>query len=406
MITRKLNCEYWGILNSLKIVTIVATAPRPGTDFLHSLFDGHSQILTFDGFLSYHEFYDQAVSLHGTKKNFLNDLVNNDLFENINVNNYFSEFAWRHLHKFDSRYDNLENKGNLGKNGNEFNLINIDSFVKFASELISGRTFSSRNTLLATYAAYALSRGEDISHKKILLHNVHLQYNVDVLLQDFPDTKIIACTRDPRATPTKIKTSNEKIALSKYSINMASALFTLGIDDADMLLNYKNDNLRINVLERLHSHPKEVMPALCEWLGIDYIEGVLLQSTWGGKLWNGDILSTDLNGVFDTSRYLNEQKKWSKDMMFYEQIVVESLMNERIYPKIHVNKSCSGCSILLPVLILLPTKYEISIFLDIWHKKSIKLMLFLLRAILYRYYRSYKKISIRLFCKQQSIKII
>ena len=52
----------------MDIVTIVATAPRPGVDFIQSLFDGHPQVLTFDGWLLFNTFYNDAVSLFGTKK--------------------------------------------------------------------------------------------------------------------------------------------------------------------------------------------------------------------------------------------------------------------------------------------------------------------------------------------------
>ena len=41
-----LNKKYWELLNKLDIVTIVAMAPRPGVDFIHSLFDSHPQVLT------------------------------------------------------------------------------------------------------------------------------------------------------------------------------------------------------------------------------------------------------------------------------------------------------------------------------------------------------------------------
>ena len=112
MITRELCVDYWEMLNSLDVVTIVAVTPRPGTDFLHSLLDGHSQILTFDGWLNYHKYYFQSISLFGTKNKFLSG--NNHVLREVNISHFFYEFAWHHLHKFDSRYDDLEMKGNLG----------------------------------------------------------------------------------------------------------------------------------------------------------------------------------------------------------------------------------------------------------------------------------------------------
>ena len=60
----------WFHLNNLEILTIVAFAPRPGTDFLHSLLDSHPEIISFDGWLHFHEFFDKAILTYGTKNLF------------------------------------------------------------------------------------------------------------------------------------------------------------------------------------------------------------------------------------------------------------------------------------------------------------------------------------------------
>ena len=385
MITRELCVDYWEMLNSLDVVTIVAVTPRPGTDFLHSLLDGHPQILTFDGWLNYHKYYFQSISLFGTKNKFLSG--NNHVLREVNISHFFYEFAWHHLHKFDSRYDDLEMKGNLGLLYDEYNEINIDLFVKYATCLMEGKSFSAKNSLLATYAAYALAKGEDIYCKKVLLHNVHLPENLDLLLNDYPDVKIISCIRDPRDIPTKIKTSNMKMELSRYSIGMTSALFTLGVEGYNRLEGCKN--VKTNALERLHSNPREVMVNICSWLDIKY-QDILLQSTWNGKKWNGDALSTDIKCIFDVSRYSESQRKWNRDMTFYDKLVIEKLMSDRVFKGVHINKSRSLLRILIPLLVLLPTKYEVDIFLEIISKKKIILIYSLMHIILFRYYKSYK----------------
>ena len=104
--------QNWDILNNLDVLTIVAASPRPGSDFLHSLFDSHPEILTFDGWLLFHKFFNECISLNGTKKFMFGFTKGSDNENNIKINlkDFFYEFAWNHLHKFDSRYDELENK--------------------------------------------------------------------------------------------------------------------------------------------------------------------------------------------------------------------------------------------------------------------------------------------------------
>ena len=51
--------QIWEILNNLTVVGMVAISPRPGVDFLQSLFDNHENIITFDGWLLFNEFYNK-----------------------------------------------------------------------------------------------------------------------------------------------------------------------------------------------------------------------------------------------------------------------------------------------------------------------------------------------------------
>ena len=53
--------DIWEVLNRLKPVSLIAASTRPGVDLVHSLFDKHPQILTFDGWLLFHEFYNNSI---------------------------------------------------------------------------------------------------------------------------------------------------------------------------------------------------------------------------------------------------------------------------------------------------------------------------------------------------------
>ena len=390
-----MHISNWDILENLDVLTIVAAAPRPGTDFLHSLFDYHSQILTFDGWLLFHEFYYDSCSIYGTSRliaGVSNDIQPTFSFEKIDAADFFYEFAWTHLHKFKSQYDNLELKDKLGIKKNESNIVDIDVFVNFAVELIKGKEFTSKNAMLATYGAYALARGEDLQNKKVLLHQVHWPEYISYLVQDFPDLKVIATARDPRIWGTVIKKYYEEIYLSKTAIGSASALFRASVDGLRGIEDFKQENIRINVLEKLHENPRQVLEAISLWLGIQF-EDTLLTSTWNGKRWNGDSLSVDINSDFDVSRYETSQKKWRNDLFVVDMIVMECLMKDEIKSRGYVQEfTNSFWLILAPLLILIPTKYEVYFLISICKKMSFKLLPFLLRAIVSRYFFSYRKL--------------
>ena len=219
--------KYWNALSNLRVVAIVAVSPRPGVDFFQSLLDGHKQIITFDGWLMFHEFYLRSYSIFGTTRLIAGEtsLNNGPKLKNINVRNFFYEFAWAHLYKFDSRYDELEAKNCLGKDRKEYNFINIDIFVDYAVKLIKDKKMTSKNAFLATYGAFALARGENLFEKKIIAHQVHFPEHAVEVRRDFPKLKIIACVRDPRIVATTILKWNKEIGLSKISILSANSFF-------------------------------------------------------------------------------------------------------------------------------------------------------------------------------------
>lgn len=386
--------ENWDILNSLDMVTIVATSPRPGTDFLQSLLDFHPQVLTFDGWLFFHEFYYRAHSVYGTKSLLagVDSDVDGDRIDNINIRHFFYEFAWSHLHKFNSKYDDLESKELLGKDHNECNVVDIDVFVDHAVCLIGNNEFTSRNALLTTYGAFSLARGEDLKTKKILLHQVHWPEYIPHLIRDFPELKVIACVRDPRIWGVTImKYHNSIYHLSQTSIGSVSAFFRASVDGFNGLEKIKDKNIRINVLEKLHDNPEKILRSLSSWLGITFSD-VLLKSTWNGKIWNGDSVSVGINKVFDSSRYKNTQKQWLTDLSIVDRIVMGSLMRKEIRNYKHNQEFNNAMwQLLVPLLILVWTKYEVKLFFAIIRQGKYKFFPRFFKTILSRYFFSYRK---------------
>jgi hypothetical protein len=388
--------EVWRVLDNLKVVTIVAASPRPGSDFFHSLLDNHAEILTFDGWLLFHNFYEKSISVYGTKRFAMG--IDSDLdvdrLDEINIVDFFYEFAWSHLHKFNSSYDNLENKDSLGIERNQHNSTDIDVFVKNAVDIISKVPFSRRNALLAIYASFEMSNGGSIGEKKILLHSVHLPEYIPSLLNDFPNLKIMACVRDPRVYATKILNYHRIMPLSKTSIGVNNAYLRLALDGVSI---FNESDFRVVLLEALHSNPKRVMQEVCLWLDIKY-KNSLLESTWNGKYWFGDSLSFGIDKFFDIQRYAKDKELWAKDLSVLDLIVIESLMHlEMISYGYNLRFKSSIWRYLSFVFVLFPTKYEIKLLLTIINTKSFFNIFYLGRSMIIRYLFSYKKLFYSLF---------
>ena len=361
-----MNEKHWDVLNRLEVATIVAAGGRPRTDFLHTLFESHPEILTFEGTLFFSDFYDNAMSLWkgwGPTDDFTTK-------KEINIGDYFYEFVWKNLHKFKTRYDIRENKDKLGLNRDQSNEVDIDLFVKKAIELMELKEFNRKNVFLATYGAFALARGETLESKKLLVHFVKHDFRARILFEEFTHVKVIAAVRDPRAgyissmehwkryAPNRLYAANHYFYINRILIG------------ASCLNEFSNADVHVNILERLHEHPEEVMNNMCLWLGIKF-DPILLRSTCGGKEWWGDALSTKIDSPFNHNKYIDSQKLWKKHLGLSNNIIFSTLMRKEIS---HYNwvKKYSGVVwlFLTPFLILLPNKWDLKIIIKAIKEKN------------------------------------
>ena len=366
-----MNENYWNILNRLEVATIVVVGGRPGSDFLHTLFDSHPEILTFEGTLFFSEFYDNAVSLWkgwGPTDDFTSK-------KKINISDYYYEFAWKNLHKFKTRYDIREDKNKLGPGRDESNEVDIDLFVKNAIDLMESTTFNRKNVFLATYGAFALARNEDLTQKKVLLHFVKHDFRARILFEEFKTVKVIAALRDPRASYASSMAHWDKYAPDRISPHNHFFYINRILKGASCLNEFSNADIRVNILERLHENPEEVIRNMCKWLGIKF-DPILMKSTCNGKEWWGDALSEGINSTFSPNRYAESQKTWKKNVGLLNNIIFSILMRKEI---VHYNwvKKHSGVfwSFLTPFLILLPNKWDLKIIVKAIKKKQFRFII-------------------------------
>ena len=163
----------------MKIVLLVAGS-RAGSDFFHSLLDGHSQILQFPG------------EIH-IDKNFENIL-------NANNPNFISEqFIELYPHFFNSKLNLIERHNKLGKYKNKNFIVNKNSFIEHFSKLFKKNKFNNFEVLLKLHQAYEISKGGKIKNKKLILINTHLIMYTKSLIKliDRKKIEIVFTYRNP-----------------------------------------------------------------------------------------------------------------------------------------------------------------------------------------------------------------
>ncbi len=327
-------------LLNLPSCTLITTG-RTGTDFLQSLLDSHPQVLTFNGSLFFQAFWDRSVCVNsGT----------------IEPGDLIDEFIGKHIEKLKSRYDLLENKHRLGEDSNQCLDIDLIKFKGAALGFLAGRENNFKNTLIAIYAAYSLCLGQELDKKSLFFHHAHHEDELPRYLQDFPDSKIICMTRDPRA--------NFVSGIEHHRNNNHLVGDT---DTGEHLYFYIRRILHDSTAVSHFGHPytavriealgdPRIIDELCGWLGISYDEA-LVKSTWGGLKWQGDRLSKP-NLEAGWSRDMLENQ-WEHRLSFTDKYTLNYIMNFRLQHYGYTYRRMGPlAALVVPFLILLPLSYE------------------------------------------------
>ena len=176
--------KIWAAVESLPWAVLVTTG-RTGTDFLQSLFDSHPEVFVFNGQFYFHDFWASANSIN--------------YGGNLEIEDILDEFIGLHIKSLKSCYDVVERKGELGENRDASIDVDIKMFRGHIIGLIAQHEITSKNFITAVYVSYALCLDQDIGKKRLFFHHQHRINRLHPFLADFPNSKIISMTRDPRA---------------------------------------------------------------------------------------------------------------------------------------------------------------------------------------------------------------
>ncbi len=310
---REASCDYrrWMVhMQQLPVIALVTTG-RTGSDFLQSLLDSHPQIATFNGhFAAHSEFFSRAATF-ATSGALVADAAD--------------EFIGQYLYKLVSRYDIQEAKDCLGENSDQSFRIDTTEFKAHVVGLMGDLPLNSRDFLLAVYGAYNLCLGQRIENFRILFHHPHLDYEFRLFVKDFPGSRVIFSSRDPRANFCSHVEHFRRYYKTHDNQQHILNCLKMALEDSELADEFGLDY----TATRLEDLPREdVVRDLAAWLGVDYRES-MLRSTWAGLDWHGDRISAKKFAATGWSRTRTENG-WQQRLGRIEKYVLNYIMHNRL----------------------------------------------------------------------------
>lgn len=359
----------------MKIVLLTAGA-RAGSDFFHSLIDGHPEILQFPGYLR----VDERFKV---------------IFDKITLKDKAELFTTFYPEFFNSKVNKEEKWDKLGEKKNKFFKISKFEFKKNFLKISNKNILTNYDVLKNFHIAYYLTRKKSIKKCKILFVHTHLLSwtKTFVKLLDLKKIDILHTIRHPLSSLSSPITSWLRFNDGKYFF--PKDLFY----QVDTVVNSIGDlsklgNVHIIQLERLHLQNRKLLENFCKKFKITY-KKTLNKSTKNDLQWWGDRISKkDLNGLNKNFKIqIHEDKFFDRDLVFFQGIT-ENIIKKYKYKFYYKKKNI--------IFNLLPMKCEIlvwkntlkNIFVDgfRWkHLLSIPLFYLIRVIVINKIFISFKK---------------
>ena len=326
---------------------LLTAGGRAGSDFFHSLLDGHSQILQFPGALRVDNKLKLILKTKDSKKKA-------KLFIK-----FYPEF-------FNSKFNKFERWHKLGKKKNRFFKVNNKTFINnfYKLSLKNEINISNYKCLINLHLAYLMARKKNIQNIKVLFVHTHLlSWTKEFIkLFEIKTADILHTIRHPLSSLSS--PINSWLLYDKGKHFFSKNLFY----QINTVVNCINDisklgKLHIIKLERLHRENTSLMKNFCKKFKINY-EPSLKRSTKNDLTWWSDILSKKYkSGISRNFRVkIYENHFYERDLIFFQNLT------KKIIKKYKYNFYYDEKNILFN---LLPMKCEI----DVWKNTINKLFL-------------------------------
>jgi hypothetical protein len=270
-----------------KVVALVHWG-RSGTGLLHSLIDDHPEVSTIPSV-------------------YLSEYFNHSTWERI-ISGGWSEMTDRFMAVYDVLFDatstvpvqtksyklvrnigQKEGMANVGDKRDE--VLSVDKELFHAELQRLMRFYDQLDALIffkLVHKAYDTAL-DDIHQKSLIFYHIHnpstqAQLNFVRLV---PDANWVMMVREPvQCCESWLRLSFEQNDYTGGMTKIRTMLF-----DIDNIIYHKQNSVGVR-LEDLKERPRQTIPALCNWMGIEETES-LYEMTAQGKKWWGDPSSPD-----------------------------------------------------------------------------------------------------------------
>ena len=274
-------------INSSQVVALVHFG-RSGTGLLHSLVDGHPNVITLPS-IYFSEYFGHSA----WKK------MKSDGWSKIK-----NRFASIYNVLFDASSDNAVFGGNtdftkgigkkegltaVGNNRNEVLGLDKERFLKELSSLMDcEEKLDAFDFFGLVQRAYSITINDKNKKSHIFYHIHNPSTYAQINFASFaPAAKWLMMVREPiQSCESWCRDSFKKSSYDEIIVKISKMLLEI-----DNVIYSKKNTIGIR-LEDLKSCPKKTVPALCEWMGIAENE-CLYKMTVQGKKWWGDPSSPD-----------------------------------------------------------------------------------------------------------------
>ncbi len=260
--------------NSLKLMSslrpvLLTHFQSSGLIYLHSLFDGHRQILTIPGipnlsalFSTVFKSTDEALSI-------------------------FNKANPKFYNTFRMTMADYNNAGlfRLGNDENEGIVTPKDVFENHFKQFMQNNTVTIKNVILGLYYAYAVTHNQNLDEKRIILYHPHINRNAIALYKVFSNAKFIVTIRNPeRAYVSRYNLMKNKAKVRNKMFSHFGLLGDLSTNVEPLVT--RNVQMRIVRVEDFASNAKSILTELCKFINIQY-DSTLETSSFGGKKYWG-----------------------------------------------------------------------------------------------------------------------
>jgi hypothetical protein len=274
-------------------LTFLICCSRSGSLLLHSLLDGHPEILQIPLIFKFYDFY------YSIKSN-LDSLNGRDLAE---------KFIQCENHKplFDTN-DSFHHKSRLGEDKKCRIIIDKEIFSENLKNLLPQGSKNPREILTAIIYAYSSSANDVVRKPKNILVHIHhgdwlfpeaLINNSNLRPHEYekppflPD-KIISTVRNPADTMNSLKKIVNQSQITEGSKRILfNSYLELLIQDWQRLEIIKKTNIPLKILrlEDIRQNAIEELGQLSKWLKIGFDTKIMTKPTFFRRVWWGDAFS-------------------------------------------------------------------------------------------------------------------